>query len=71
MDKFKAMEAFVRVVDTGSFTRAAELMGAPKASVSNLVQELEAQLGVRLLNRTTRKVAVTADGAAITSAASA
>jgi len=64
MDKFKAMEAFVRVVDTGSFTRAAELMGAPKASVSNLVQELEAQLGVRLLNRTTRKVAVTADGAA-------
>lgn len=64
MDKFKAMEAFVRVVDTGSFTRAAELMGAPKASVSTLVQELEAQLGVRLLNRTTRKVAVTADGAA-------
>lgn len=64
MDKFKAMEAFVRVVDSGSFTRAAEVMGAPKASVSTLVQELEAQLGVRLLNRTTRKVAVTADGAA-------
>jgi LysR family transcriptional regulator for bpeEF and oprC len=64
MDKFKAMEAFVRVVDTGGFTRAAELMGAPKATVSNLVQELEAQLGVRLLHRTTRKVSVTADGAA-------
>ncbi len=64
MDKFKAMEAFVRVVDTGGFTRAAELMGAPKASVSTLVAELEAQLGVRLLHRTTRKVSVTADGAA-------
>ncbi len=64
MDKFKAMEAFVRVVDTGGFTRAAELMGAPKATVSTLVQELQAQLGVRLLHRTTRKVSVTADGAA-------
>jgi LysR family transcriptional regulator for bpeEF and oprC len=64
MDRFKAMEAFVRVVDTGGFTRAAELMGAPKASVSTLVAELEAQLGVRLLHRTTRKVSVTADGAA-------
>jgi LysR family transcriptional regulator for bpeEF and oprC len=64
MDKFKAMEAFVRVVDTGGFTRAAELMGAPKASVSTMVQELEAQLGVRLLHRTTRKVSVTVDGAA-------
>jgi LysR family transcriptional regulator for bpeEF and oprC len=64
MDKFKAMEAFVRVVDTGGFTRAAEQMGAPKATVSTLVAELEAQLGVRLLHRTTRKVTVTADGAA-------
>jgi LysR family transcriptional regulator, regulator for bpeEF and oprC len=64
MDKLKAMEAFVRVVDTGGFTRAAERMGAPKASVSTLVAELEAQLGVRLLHRTTRKVTVTADGAA-------
>ena len=64
MDKFKALEAFVRVVDTGGITRAAELLNAPKASVSTLIQELEAQLGVRLLHRTTRKVTVTADGAA-------
>jgi LysR family transcriptional regulator for bpeEF and oprC len=64
MDKLKAMEAFVQVVDTGGFTRAADMMGAPKATVSTLVQELEAQLGVRLLHRTTRKVSVTADGAA-------
>ena len=64
MDKIKAMEAFVRVVDTGGITRAAEMMGAPKATVSTLIQELEAQLGARLLHRTTRKVTVTADGAA-------
>jgi LysR family transcriptional regulator, regulator for bpeEF and oprC len=63
MDKLKAMEAFVRVVDTGGFTRAAEVMQAPKATVSTLIQDLESQLGVRLLHRTTRKVTVTADGA--------
>jgi LysR family transcriptional regulator for bpeEF and oprC len=64
MDKIKAMEAFVRVVDTGGFTRAAEMLGSPKATISTLIQDLEAQLGVRLLHRTTRKVTVTADGAA-------
>jgi len=64
MDKLKAMEALIKVVDTGSFTRAAELLGTPKATVSTLIQELETQLGVRLLHRTTRKVTVTVDGAA-------
>jgi len=64
MDKLKALEAFVGVVDTGSFTRAATLLAQPKASVSTLIQELEANLGTRLLHRTTRKVTVTADGAA-------
>ncbi|MFZ5526899.1 MAG: LysR family transcriptional regulator [Pseudomonadota bacterium] len=64
MDKIKALEAFVAVVDTGGFTRAADLLNAPKATMSTLVQELETQLGVRLLHRTTRKVTVTADGAA-------
>jgi LysR family transcriptional regulator for bpeEF and oprC len=64
MDKFKAMQAFVRVVDTGGFTRAAELLQTPKATISTLIQDLETQLGVRLLHRTTRKVTVTADGAA-------
>ncbi len=64
MDKIKAMEAFVRVVDTGGFTRAAEMLDTPKATISTLIQELETQLGVRLLHRTTRKVTVTADGAA-------
>jgi LysR family transcriptional regulator, regulator for bpeEF and oprC len=63
MDKLKAMEAFVKVVDTGGFTRASEVMQMPKATVSTLIQDLEGQLGVRLLHRTTRKVTVTADGA--------
>lgn len=64
MDKIRAMEAFVAVVDTGGFTRAAELLKAPKASISTLIQDFETQLGVRLLHRTTRRVTVTPDGAA-------
>jgi LysR family transcriptional regulator for bpeEF and oprC len=64
MDKLKAMEVFTRVVETGAFTRAAESLDMPKATVATLIQRLEAGLGVRLLNRTTRSVAVTADGEA-------
>ncbi len=58
------MQVFARVVETGSFTRAAESLNLPKGSVTKLVQQLEARLKVRLLNRTTRQVTVTADGAA-------
>lgn len=54
----------VRVVETGSFTKAAETLLMSKTTVTQLVQQLEARLRVRLLNRTTRKVNVTADGAA-------
>ena len=64
MDTIKAMRAFVAVVDTGGFTRASELLGTPKATLSASVAELEAHLKVRLLHRTTRRVSVTADGAA-------
>jgi LysR family transcriptional regulator for bpeEF and oprC len=64
MNRLQAMEVFVRVVDTASFTRTAEQMGLPKATVSTLVQQLEQRLGVRLLNRTTRRVSVTVEGAA-------
>ena len=64
MDRFDAMQAFARVVETGSFTKAAETLDMSKTSVTQLVQQLEARLRVRLLNRTTRKVNVTADGAA-------
>lgn len=64
MDRFDAMQAFARVVETGSFTKAAETLHMSRASVTQLVQQLEARLRVRLLNRTTRQVRVTADGAA-------
>jgi len=64
MDRLQAMEVFVRVVDTGTFTRAADVLRMPKATVTTLVQNLEAHLGVKLLHRTTRRVSVTPDGAA-------
>ncbi|MEJ5153494.1 LysR family transcriptional regulator [Comamonas sp. MYb396] len=64
MNKFQAMEVFVQVVDCGGFTRAAENMKLPKATVSTLIQGLETSLSVKLLNRTTRHVSVTAEGAA-------
>ncbi|MGK8436890.1 LysR family transcriptional regulator [Ectopseudomonas hydrolytica] len=64
MDRFDAMQAFARVVETGSFTQAAATLHMSKTSATQLIQQLEARLRVRLLNRTTRKVNVTADGAA-------
>jgi DNA-binding transcriptional LysR family regulator len=64
MDKFDAMKAFVRVVETGSFTKAAATLHMSRTTVTQLVQQLEARLRVKLLNRTTRKVNVTEDGAA-------
>ncbi|MBU4610799.1 LysR family transcriptional regulator [Achromobacter sp. GG226] len=64
MDRFDAMQAFARVVETGSFTRAASTLHMSKTTVTQLVQQLEARLRVKLLHRTTRKVNVTADGAA-------
>ncbi len=64
VNKLQAMEVFVRVVDTGGFTRASESLGMPKATVTTSIRDLERLLDVRLLNRTTRRVAVTTDGAA-------
>jgi LysR family transcriptional regulator for bpeEF and oprC len=64
MDKLQAMEVFVRVVETGGITRAADSLHMPKATAATLIQKLEATLGVKLLNRTTRHVSVTPDGAA-------
>lgn len=64
MDRFNAMQAFARVVEAGSFTKAAQTLHMSKTTVTQLVQQLEARLRVKLLNRTTRKVNVTADGAA-------
>lgn len=71
MDKLQAMALFVRVVETGGITRAAESLGIPNASATTLIQKLEASLGVKLLNRTTRRVNVTPDGAAYYTRASA
>jgi DNA-binding transcriptional LysR family regulator len=64
MDRIDAMQAFARVVETGSFTKAADTLQASKTRVTQLVQHLETHLRVKLLHRTTRKVSVTADGAA-------
>jgi DNA-binding transcriptional LysR family regulator len=64
MDHLLAIRVFARVVETGSFTKAADSLEIPKATVSKLVQGLEAHLQVKLLQRTTRRVSVTADGAA-------
>ena len=64
MDRFEAMRAFARVVEAGSFTKAAETLRTSKTTMTQLVQQLESHLRVKLLNRTTRKLSVTADGAA-------
>ena len=64
MDSFAGMEAFARVVETGSFTRAAQLLQTAKSSVSETVRGLEERLGVRLLERTTRRVRPTTAGSA-------
>ena len=59
-----AMQVFARVVEAGTFTKAADSLKMPKATVTKLVQGLENHLRVRLLNRTTRRVTVTPDGSA-------
>ena len=64
MDRFDAMRAFARVVETGSFTKAADSLQLSKTTVTQLVQQLEAHLRVQLLHRSTRKLRVSADGAA-------
>jgi DNA-binding transcriptional LysR family regulator len=64
MDQLAAMRAFVRVVEAGTFTRAARSLGTPKPTVSKLIRTLEGHLRTKLLNRTTRRVTVTPDGAA-------
>lgn len=64
MDRFQAMQVFTQVVDANSFTRAADHLGLPRATVTTIIQNLEALLQVRLLNRTTRRISLTPDGAA-------
>lgn len=62
MDRFNQYRVFAQVAEMGSFIRAANALDVPRASVSAAIQQLESQLGVRLLHRTTRQVRLTADG---------
>jgi LysR family transcriptional regulator for bpeEF and oprC len=64
MDRLQAMKVFSRVVETNSFSRAADTLDLPRASVTVIVQQLEAHLNTRLLQRTTRRLNLTPDGAA-------
>jgi DNA-binding transcriptional LysR family regulator len=64
MDRFDGMRVFTRVVERRSFTLAAEDLGLPRSTVTDAVKQLEARLGVRLLERTTRQVNPTLDGEA-------
>lgn len=62
MDLFQGITAFARVVEAGSFARAADRMGVSVSAVSRHVAELEAHLEARLLNRTTRRLSLTESG---------
>jgi DNA-binding transcriptional LysR family regulator len=62
MDRFQEMRAFTAVVDAGSFVGAADALDLSKAAMSRQVADLEARLGVRLLNRTTRRLSLTEEG---------
>lgn len=64
MDRFQALTAFAKVVESGSFVAAAGRLGISVSAVSRHVAELEAHLDVRLLNRTTRRLALTESGGA-------
>ncbi|MDZ4359962.1 MAG: LysR family transcriptional regulator, partial [Variovorax sp.] len=62
MDRIELLQVFLRVAETGSFTRAADRLALPRATISTAIQQLEARLGSRLLHRTTRRVGLTPDG---------
>ncbi|WKK15704.1 LysR family transcriptional regulator [Achromobacter insolitus] len=64
MDRFQEMQVFVRIAERGSFSKAAEDLQIPRPTVTNLVKRMEARLGARLLERTTRQVRLTHDGEA-------
>ncbi len=62
MDRFLEMRAFAAVAEAGSFAKAADVLVTSKTAISRQVAELENRLGVRLLNRTTRRVSLTEEG---------
>ncbi|SFA61320.1 DNA-binding transcriptional regulator, LysR family [Paracoccus halophilus] len=69
MDRFRQMQLFIAVMETGSFTRAAEALSIPRSTVSTSIQALEDRLQCQLLHRTTRKIVPTSDGIAFLQAA--
>ena len=62
MDRFQEMQVFVRIAERGSFTQAAQDLQIPRATVTTLLKRMEARIGTRLLERTTRTVTLTDDG---------
>jgi len=64
MDQLLALRVFVRIAESGAFSKAADSMNVPRATVTKLIQDLERHLGAKLLQRTTRRVNVTPEGAA-------
>jgi len=64
MDRFQEMQVFIRIAERSSFTRAADDLQIPRATVTNLMKRMEERLGTRLLERTTRTVRLTHDGEA-------
>lgn len=62
MNQLLALRAFVRVVDTGSFSRASDQLALPRSTVSKLITDLEKHLGLKLIHRTTRALAPTSEG---------
>ena len=64
MNQLLAMQAFVRVVESGSFSRAADYLHMPRSTISKLVSDLERHLGSMLIQRTTRQVTITREGQA-------
>lgn len=64
MDHLLALRVFIRIAESGSFSRAADATNIPRPTVTKLIQDLEQHLRVKLLHRTTRRVSVTPEGAA-------
>ena len=64
LDQLQALRVFCKVAELGSFTAASERLGISKSSTTRHVRQLEEKLGVRLLNRTSRKVSLTEMGRA-------
>jgi len=62
VDQIQAMRIFIRITELGSFSRAAEDLDLPRATVSTALKNLEQRLGVRLFLRTTRQVKITEEG---------